>query len=669
MQRPHGDIGAYTYVPGSHAARGVPHGQPTGHYNAWACGAHSIEAGPTWRRHYVLGEPHEFYRPTPVSRRECDRQAANRLIQLHRPEGVLIENKEETSALDIKWFRQNYPAVPAEEPALPQQPAPIGYIDAPGRRPMQHQPACLQRQVDEQERPYREYTERERMQQHQMQKQGALDRERQEEARGRVPEAWLGDRRVRCAEAPAMADAGGDTYAKSGGEEKSARQRYLSQYRSAKKKKQRREKASRLQELQDASDATLPRAIDAPAPDTGAAVALGDMSQKAPKMPAQQGRGVPCEEEAGSRAKEATCSAERRVTAPLPAVVEMPPPPPSSAPGQESMIEPGARKGRKLKSSREILRDEGQRLRTEARQVRADLLKKRRAAKLVRQGLTRSGAGHISARSKMAVNKRGRGVAKAKRAQRRLACDRKIVDGSKDNHANGGRQPLCKFWLTPTDRMLVLQSIALPAGTMQRVATCVNQKCGHAHTPEASEANRVRLIQTRKRKVAMVQRPQKKSQTGEERQGWLRKFDFNKGYGYISPVKLAKGRDPRKQELFFHITNWVGTPRLQASEHTLPLRVRYTSVPNDRDRGQTFRAAKVSASGPSKRPKTTPDKNPRRPNKTPKAATSAAEAMAAAVAAVGTSTRGPDKADKEEGQEGGGTAAATALEFLRHMPF
>jgi len=96
MQRPHGDIGAHTYVPGSHA--GVPHGQPTGKYNAWApgrdgvtlrdaawemvrClasvidrpyraigalqgpGAHSIPAVPTWRSHYIPGESQEFYRP------------------------------------------------------------------------------------------------------------------------------------------------------------------------------------------------------------------------------------------------------------------------------------------------------------------------------------------------------------------------------------------------------------------------------------------------------------------------------------------------------------------------------------------------------------------------------------------------------------------------------
>ena len=120
-------------------------------------------------------------------------------------------------------------------------------------------------------------------------------------------------------------------------------------------------------------------------------------------------------------------------------------------------------------------------------------------------------------------------------------------------------------------------------------------RSGH-DTPEASAANRVRKIQTRERKVAMVQRPQQQLQAGEERQGDI---DFNKGCGFITPVKLAKTRDPRRQRLFFHITGWTGTPRLQASEHTLPLRVRSTSVPNQRDWGLQFRAVKVSASGPS----------------------------------------------------------------------
>jgi len=47
MQRPQGDIGAHTNVPGSHA--GVPHGQPMGQYNAWATGRAGVTLrGATW---------------------------------------------------------------------------------------------------------------------------------------------------------------------------------------------------------------------------------------------------------------------------------------------------------------------------------------------------------------------------------------------------------------------------------------------------------------------------------------------------------------------------------------------------------------------------------------------------------------------------------------------
>ena len=67
---------------------------------------------------------------------------------------------------------------------------------------------------------------------------------------------------------------------------------------------------------------------------------------------------------------------------------------------------------------------------------------------------------------------------------------------------------MCKFWLTPADKALVLGCINLPEGVTQKVETCVNEQCAHAHTSDASAANRERLIQTRKRKVAMARRLQ-----------------------------------------------------------------------------------------------------------------------------------------------------------------
>lgn len=263
--------------------------------------------------------------------------------------------------------------------------------------------------------------------------------------------------------------------------------------------------------------------------------------------------------------------------------------------GEASSPASGARKKRKLKSSSEIARDEYQKAQTVARQYRAQFLKMRKVAKLTRKGLTTSGAGHKAC-------KRAGGIAKAKRASKQAAHAGRNMQEAEGGSVHAAQPAMCKFWLTSADKELVLASITLPDGMTQKVDSCVNEQCQHAHTPAASAANRERLIQTRKRKVAMLKRPQQPQPADEERQGWL-DFDFTKGWGFIKPVKLEPGRDPRCQKLFFHITDWKGTTPLQQSEHVMPLRVRYLRVLNHRVQGSKYRAVQVSASGPSKRPK------------------------------------------------------------------
>ena len=200
----------------------------------------------------------------------------------------------------------------------------------------------------------------------------------------------------------------------------------------------------------------------------------------------------------------------------------------------------------------------------------------RKTEKLRKKGLTRtSGAGNKSC-------KRAGGIAKAKRASRQTAHDGRSVQEAEGSSEHEAQQAMCKFWLTLDDKALVLGSIKLPDGITQKVGTCVNEQCANAHTPDSSATNRERLVQTRKHKVAMLRRPQQPQPADKERQGWL-DFDFTKGCGFIKPVKLAPGRDPRRQRLFFYITDWKDTTRLQQSEHLMTMRVRYLQVPNHRE--------------------------------------------------------------------------------------
>ena len=378
-----------------------------------------------------------------------------------------------------------------------------------------------------------------------------------------------------------------------GGGERSIRQ----QYRAARKKEYRRQKAALSKGLSVRDDTGMSTA-------QSPAVVVEHNNDAAVSE-----RGVASDEQAGADAPNgAAGAASQAVVVTGQAEVRAAQGDAASlAGGEESLPASDARKKRKLKSSSEIAREEYQQAQRVARQYRAQFLKMRKVANLRNKGLTTSGAGHKSC-------KRAGGIAKAKRASRHAAQAGRNLQGAEEGGAHAAQPAMCKFWLTSADKELVLASITIPDGMTQKVESCVNEQCEHAHTPAASAANRERLIQTRKRKVAMFKRPQQPQPADEERQGWLH-FDFKKGCGFITPVKPAHGSDPRRQRLFFHITEWKGTPRLQQSEHVMPLRVRYLRVLNHREQGSKYRAVQVSACGPSKRPKPVSKGPPRKTKK------------------------------------------------------
>ena len=160
----------------------------------------------------------------------------------------------------------------------------------------------------------------------------------------------------------------------------------------------------------------------------------------------------------------------------------------------------------------------------------------------------------------------------------------------------GHVQALCRFYITDEDRRRVCQSSELPEGNTQNLRSCVREPCLYLHTAEASATNRDRLIQTRRRKMAAALRPPPRASPAMT-QGWLKQFDFDKGYGFITPIKLAKGSQPRRQQVFFHKNDWVGTPALAQGTYKLPLRVRYLRVASE-DVRKGGKAVQVSATGP-----------------------------------------------------------------------
>ena len=378
-----------------------------------------------------------------------------------------------------------------------------------------------------------------------------------------------------------------------GGGERSA----YARYEAARKKEQRRRKAAALKELSARAGAGMST------PESPAVVMEHNNdtagTDKGEESDGPAGAGAP---------NGAAGAAVPAVVVTGQAEVRAAPGDAASLEGEESLPTSGARKKRKLKSSSQIARDEYQQAQRIARQYRSKFLKMRRVAKLTRKGLTTSGAGHNSC-------KRAGGIAKAKRASRQAGNDASNRQEAEGSSAHAAHQVMCKFWLTPSDKALVLGSITLPHGMTQKVESCVNERCPHAHTDDASATNRERLIQTRKRKVAMLLRPRQTQLDDEERQGWL-DFDFTKGWGFIKPVKITPGRDPRRQKLFFHITDWKGTTPLQQREHVMPLRVRYhLRVLNHRELGSKYKAVQVSACGPSKRHKPAPTGPPKKKKK------------------------------------------------------
>jgi cold shock CspA family protein len=236
---------------------------------------------------------------------------------------------------------------------------------------------------------------------------------------------------------------------------------------------------------------------------------------------------------------------------------------------------PGPKKNtKKLKSKKNQLRDEMQQSTTGARRDLAKATRQRRALKLQLKQLK--------------VGK-GKGRPNPKKTQghtRGSSSKRAVAD-----------QPLCQFYLTNEDRSKVCAVVNLPQGVTQHLRSCVSATCEFLHTEQASSLRRDRLIQTRRRKVAAALRPQKTDKDSEEQQGWLKKFSFDTGYGFITPIKLNLGGRARKQELFFHKSEWVGRPSLDRDSYRLPLRVRYTRAAPDDVRKRT-RAVRVSATGP-----------------------------------------------------------------------
>lgn len=70
-----------------------------------------------------------------------------------------------------------------------------------------------------------------------------------------------------------------------------------------------------------------------------------------------------------------------------------------------------------------------------------------------------------------------------------------------------------------------------------------------------------------------------------ERRGQLVQFNFGSGpgtgFGFIKPVTLDRGADGPRQNVFFHVNDWVGS-NFDVSKVDLPLAVRYFRV---EDRG------------------------------------------------------------------------------------
>ena len=251
----------------------------------------------------------------------------------------------------------------------------------------------------------------------------------------------------------------------------------------------------------------------------------------------------------------------------------------------------------KEKSAARLANNEKQRLRTTARQAAAVRTKQRKAEKMRLQGMAQANP----------ADKRGKGAARAARTQRRKKgrSDKALVGG-----VDGPAQPagpktprLCSFYLLPADmarvRTAILPSVAM---NIDILASCSKgDTCTHLHTPEASAKCCERLISKYRRKDSRVSAEERRlARFSGEQRGKLMHFDFNKGFGFITPDNCRPGADKRRQRIFFHLRDWRCSSEFPDTPTGLPIQVRFHRQQSKRPQGGRWRAVKVSRLGGTK---------------------------------------------------------------------
>jgi len=251
----------------------------------------------------------------------------------------------------------------------------------------------------------------------------------------------------------------------------------------------------------------------------------------------------------------------------------------------------------KEKSAARLANNEKQRLRTTARQAAAVRTKQRKAEKMRLQGMAQANP----------ADKRGKGAARAARTQRR---EKGRSDKAHAGGADGPAQPagpttprLCSFYLLPADmarvRTAVLPSVAM---NIDVLASCSKgDTCTRLHTPEASAKCCERLISKYRRKDSRVSAEERLlARFSGEQRGKLMHFDFNKGFGFITPDNCRPGADKRRQRIFFHRRDWRCSSEFPDTPTGLPIQVRFHRQQSKRPQGGRWRAVKVSRLGGTK---------------------------------------------------------------------
>jgi len=252
-------------------------------------------------------------------------------------------------------------------------------------------------------------------------------------------------------------------------------------------------------------------------------------------------------------------------------------------------ISVGSVKKRKLRSEKRQVCDELNKLRRDQRQCSARQRRQRRALKVQLKGLKHSHGN----------DNHGKGTARSKRLRRGAVPAETCAPPVPADGTSGLEKLPCTFYINDEDRERVQKSVTLPPGVLQKVQTCQRQPCAFEHSLAASASNRDRLIQKRRRKVTMHLKPQKPVAADAERQGFLKEFDWLKGFGWIYPIKVDRGGKGRRQRLWFHVKDWKGSqPFPSQAKHILPMRVRYVRA--FQQSSMRWRAEKVCFGGPLK---------------------------------------------------------------------